>query len=74
MTQVYTLCQFTTFQGDSNILTVVARGSELYLFVNKQLVTEVSDNTYTFGQIGVFALDQGNITEVSFSNVQVWQL
>lgn len=65
---------FDSTQGDTNTLTVVARGSDLYLFVNKQLVTEVHDNTYTFGQIGVFALDLGDDTEVTFSDVKVWQL
>jgi hypothetical protein len=62
------------YAGHSNLLTVVARGSNMYLYINKQYVSTVSDNTYKSGQIGVFAEDHTNPTDVAFSNVQVWKL
>ena len=62
------------YAGHSNLLTVVARGSNMYLYINKQYVSTVSDDTYKSGQIGVFAEDHTNPTDVAFSNVQVWKL
>lgn len=58
-----------------NLITVVARGSSIELYVNRQYVTGGSDNTYSHGQIGVVAFaDYGNPTEVAFSNAKVWTL
>lgn len=58
-----------------NTLAVLARGSSIYLYINHQYVTSVSDSTYHAGQIGVFG---GNYTEapadVVFTHVQVWNL
>jgi hypothetical protein len=58
----------------SNMLTVVARGSQLYLYINRQYVTSVTDHTYTSGQIGVFSADDSAPTDVAFTNAQVWRL
>lgn len=58
----------------SNMLTVVARGNQLYLYVNRQYVTNVTDNTYTSGQIGVFSADDSAPTDVAYTNAEVWQL
>ena len=60
--------------GQKNTLTVVARGSTLYLYINKQYVGSASDNTYSSGMLGVFASDSTSNTDVSFSNAQVWTL
>ncbi len=57
-----------------NLLTVIARGSNIYIYINKQYVTSVSDSTYTSGQVGVFGEDHTNATDVAFSNIQVWKL
>lgn len=62
------------YAGHSNLLAVVARGSNMYLYINKQYVSTVSDDTYKSGQIGVFAEDHTNPTDVAFSNVQIWKL
>jgi hypothetical protein len=59
------------------LVAVVARGNTLELYVNKQLVVRVIDNTYDRGQIGVVASpfsNQGHPTEVVYSNVKVWKL
>jgi hypothetical protein len=65
---------FNTNYGQSNTLAVVARGANIYLYINKQYVGSISDSTYASGQIGVFAGDTANNTDVSFTNTQVWKL
>ena len=57
-----------------NLLAVLANGSNLYLYINKQFVTSVSDSTSTSGQLGIIALPNTNPTEVVGSNIQVWQI
>jgi hypothetical protein len=60
--------------GQTNLVTVVARGSNIYFYVNKQYAGSVNDNTYKSGQIGVFADSHTTATNVAFKNVQVWKL
>lgn len=60
--------------GQSNLLTVVAKGSTLYFYINKHFVGSASDSTYNAGEIGIFAGDNNNGTEVAFSNARVWAL
>ncbi|TMD39889.1 MAG: serine/threonine protein kinase [Chloroflexi bacterium] len=54
----------------SNLIAVVARGGQIDLYVNRQLIKSLSDTTFRSGQIGVVAL----AGEVAFSNVRVWKL
>jgi len=58
-----------------NLLSVVARGSSIYLYINQKYITSASDSRYKLGQIGVFG---GNNTiapaDVVFSHVQVWKV
>lgn len=63
-----------TAQNQPNLLTVVAQGDIFYLYINKQYVGSAHDNSYSAGEIGVFAGDNNNRTDVSFSNAQVWSL
>jgi len=66
---------FNTGLNRPNLITVVARGSSIDLYVNRQYVTGGSDSTYSHGQIGVVAFTYfGNPTEVVFSNAKVWTL
>ena len=60
--------------GQLNTLAVVAKGSTLYLYINKQYVGSASDSTYSSGMLGVFASDASTDTDVSFSNAEVWAL
>ncbi len=60
--------------GQLNTIAVVAKGSTLYLYINKQYVGSASDSTYSSGMLGVFASDASTNTDVSFSNAQVWAL
>lgn len=56
-----------------NLLTIIARGSNIYLYINKQYITSASSTAYSSGSIGVFG---GNYTlapgDVAFSHAQVW--
>ena len=54
----------------SNLIAVVARGSHIDLYVNRQLIRSLSDTTFQSGQVGVVAL----AGEVAFSNAKVWKL
>src|SRR5712691_11067325 len=60
--------------NQTNLITVVANGNGLKLFVNMQQIASVSDSTYNGGKIGVIAEDISNPTEVVFRNVVVWPL
>ncbi len=59
--------------GQTNTLAVVAQGSTLTIYVNKQKISSATDSTFTHGQIGLFADASNNPTEVAFTNVKVWK-
>lgn len=63
-----------TGTGQTNVVAVVAQGSQLNLYVNQQSLGNVNDGSYSSGQIAVFAQSQGNTTEDAFSNARVWTL
>lgn len=58
--------------NQTNLVAVVARGNKLDLYVNRQLIASISDNSYTQGQLGLVAKEVQNPTEVVFSNARVW--
>jgi hypothetical protein len=63
-----------TGPGQMNTLTVIAQNGNIYMYINKQFTGSVNDGTYASGEIGVFAGDNTNATEVAFSNVRIWNL
>ena len=60
--------------NQANLIAIVARGSTYDLYINKQYITGVNDISYSHGQIAVTAEDEGNSTEVLFSDAKVWTL
>jgi serine/threonine protein kinase len=58
----------------SNIVAVVASGSDLDLYVNQQHIAYVSDSTFSQGQLGVCAANASKLTEVMYSDALVWKL
>jgi len=58
----------------TNLVTIIAKGSNIYLYINKQFVDTTSDNSYSSGKIGVFADDTDAATDVAFTNANVWTL
>jgi len=57
-----------------NLLTVIASGSKLALYINKQYIVTVSDTNRNSGMLGVFAQKSDHDTEIAFRNVQLWSL
>ncbi len=63
--------------NESNLVAVVAQGTNIRVYVNHQLLASVSDSTYSHGQIGVEADpsgSNGHPTEVVYTNAKVWTL
>jgi hypothetical protein len=58
--------------GQSNTIGAVANNNLLAVYVNHQLITSITDNNYSAGQIGVFADNDTHSTEVTFSDAKVW--
>ncbi len=62
--------------GPSNLLTIIAQGSMLYVYVNKQFIVSTSDSSSSSGLMGIAG--GGSITNVAvdatFSHFQVWNL
>jgi hypothetical protein len=58
-----------------NLLSVMAHGSNIDLFINKQFVKRVQDETYAAGAIGLVADSTIRVpSDTAFSNVQLWNL
>jgi len=63
--------------GQTNVIAVVAQGSQFTLYVNRTLVARATDNTYTHGQIALLAaarVTNGQPTEVVYTNAKLWTL
>jgi hypothetical protein len=63
-----------TGTNQSNLIAVVAQGSNINLYVNLHPIESVSNNAYSQGQIGLIAEDINSPTDVAFSNARVWTL
>jgi eukaryotic-like serine/threonine-protein kinase len=60
--------------NQTNLLTVVANGNNIYMYVNKELMAYVSDSSSSSGMIGFMAIDANNATKVLYKNMKVWKL
>jgi serine/threonine protein kinase len=60
--------------GQVNVLAVVANGNNLDLYVNRQELESVSDNSLSMGNIGFAADDNDIATTVAFQDVMIWAL
>lgn len=69
-----TASQFSTGLGQTNTISIVARGDQISFYINQQLVTTIADSTYSHGQIGVTADTLSGKTEVVYNNLKVWKL
>jgi eukaryotic-like serine/threonine-protein kinase len=58
----------------SNLLTVIVRSNYISLYVNKQNVANIKENFLSTGEIGMFAQENTQPTDVAFSHAQVWNL
>ncbi|GAC1379980.1 MAG: hypothetical protein NVS4B7_08450 [Ktedonobacteraceae bacterium] len=60
--------------NQGNDLAVIANGDILYLYINQQFLTSVTNSYLSSGKIGVIALNYRNSADAEFSNVQVWNV
>jgi hypothetical protein len=60
--------------NQTNVLTVIAQGKKIYLYVNAKLVVSVSDGASTSGKIGLFAVDFTHSTTAVFTGLKAWVL
>jgi len=60
--------------AQTNLVTVIARNSTISIYVNKEFIGTINDTTYSAGQIGVFAYDNTQNTDVAFNDANVWTL
>jgi hypothetical protein len=65
--------------GQTNLIAVVAEGSTIRLYVNRQQIASVTDSAYSHGSIGLFAdtyisPTDYHPTEVVYSNAKLWVL
>jgi hypothetical protein len=57
------------------VITIIARGSNFYFYVNGQFLVSASDSSLTCGKIGLFAVDwTTGPGAASFSNIKIWKL
>lgn len=60
--------------GQTNVIAVVANGSNFDLYVNSQKIKSASNNTYSQGSIGLVAGSASNETTVTYQNARVWTI
>jgi hypothetical protein len=53
-------------------LGLVAQGSSMTFFLNGQRIDQITDSTYTSGQIALLCFAINNPTEIVFSNARLW--
>lgn len=65
----------TTGLNQQNTLTVIARSSSIFIYINTQYVTTLTDSSSTIGAIGMLSgSSSGGTSDVVFSDAQVWTL
>ena len=60
--------------NQSNLIAVVAQGSSITLYVNRQSIAHVGDSSNSHGLIGLAADATDQPAEVAFANANVWAL
>lgn len=60
--------------GQRNEIAIIARGSNIYVYINQQHIGNISDGTYASGAIALFGEDATHSTVAAFSDLQVWSL
>jgi eukaryotic-like serine/threonine-protein kinase len=69
------LTPFSTLQANSQAtvnVAIVAQGSSLTFYLNKQQIDQINDPTYNSGQLTLLCYEIDKPTEVVFSNARLW--
>lgn len=61
-------------EGQTNIIAVVANGSQFDLYINYLHIGSVSNNDYSQGYIGLAAEDVDTPTNVTYQNAKMWSI
>jgi hypothetical protein len=56
----------------TNLVTVIARGSNIYLYINQHYVASMTDTSVACGQIGVMSVDFTKSANIAYSHAEVW--
>jgi hypothetical protein len=61
--------------SQQNKIAIVAVGSTMIFYANEQKINQVQDSSYTSGNIALIAYpEDGNVTDVAYSNARLWTL
>lgn len=61
--------------GQTNMLTIIAQGGTIYLYVNGHFLEPlISNNVSGYGKIGLFAVDFSQASSVMFRHMKVWNI
>jgi hypothetical protein len=58
----------------TSLLTVIAQGPLIFLYVDKHLLAQTSDTSATQGQLGFMAVSFSQDANVTLTNAQIWKL
>ncbi|HVB59672.1 MAG TPA: hypothetical protein VNE61_00635, partial [Ktedonobacteraceae bacterium] len=58
--------------NESNLIDITAYGDNITIYVNTKETMSIQDNSYTKGVIALIAEDNGDSTEVIYSNAKIW--
>jgi hypothetical protein len=62
----------TSVLNRSVSLAIIAKGASIGIYCNGQQVINVTDSSYTSGELGLLATNLGSNTTVAYSNARVW--
>jgi hypothetical protein len=60
-------------RNQTNVLAVVANGGKLSVYLNGYMAAQITDTTYSTGQLGIFASGNQSSADVEASNAIAWQ-
>jgi hypothetical protein len=60
--------------NQSNLIAIAIQGHDIKLYVNRQLMKNVQDESYAAGHIAFLALSKDSSTEVTYANAKLWKL
>jgi hypothetical protein len=60
--------------GATNLLTVMAKKNDMYLYINQTFVTLLQDSNFSFGNVGVIANTDKSPAEAVYTNAKLWDL
>src|SRR5262249_28281140 len=60
--------------NQTNLLTVIAQGPLIFLYINTQPIAHTSNTILNRGKLGFMAVAFSQPVNIKFTNVRIWQL